>query len=192
MTESDAFPAPPAPPPPPPPPLQPPPPPLPESPPAASTALAFSAPPSASTGPVKGMWGDSLASPAGRRPLNSDMHWNWAAGCVVGLSALCLVLAGPRFAVAVDSSRLGQQRLGDWLLYGAALGGLLTVLCLASRTVAVVSVLSFATAAAAIAAVIKLQGTWTLTNRASWPLLAQIVGLGILGLAATAGLRRRA
>jgi hypothetical protein len=138
------------------------------------------------------MWGDPQAVPGGRRALNSDMHWNWGAGCVAGLAVLALVFAAPRFAVAVHDSQLGQQRLGDWLLYGGALGALLSLICLASRQLAVVATLSVASAAVSIAAVIKLQGDWNLSHDSSWASLGLVIGLGLLGLGSSAGLRRRA
>jgi hypothetical protein len=136
------------------------------------------------------VWGSAPAAPAQRRRLNSELHWNWAAGCVLGLSILCLVFAGPRFAVAVDNSQLGQSQIGDWLLYGAALGSLLTVICLASRRVLVVAVLSVATTAVAMAAIFKLQGDWNLAHNGTWASLGLVIGLGLLGLGSSAGLRR--
>jgi pheromone shutdown protein TraB len=117
-------------------------------------------------------------------------RWNWAAGSVVGLAILCLVFAVPRFAVAVDSSQMSQQQLGDWLLYGSALGSLLTVICLASRRVAVVATLSVVTAAIAIVAVFKLQGDWNLSHNTTWASLGLVLGLGTLGLCSSLGLRR--
>jgi len=147
--------------------------------------------PVAQPSPPKAVWGNPPMATAERRKLNGELHWNWAAGCVLGLSILCLVFAGPRFAVAADTSQLGQSHLGDWLLYGAALGSLLAVLCLASRRVLVVAVLSLATAAVAMAAVLKLQGDWNLSHNTTWASLGLVIGLGLLGLGSSAGLRRR-
>ncbi len=116
-------------------------------------------------------------------------RWNWAAGSIVGLALLTLLTAVPRFAIAVDDSLLDHQHLGDWLLYGAALGSLILLVCLAARSAAVVALLGFAVAGTAVASVIVIQDRWDMSRHATWSSLALALTFGVLGLLAL-GIRR--
>jgi len=127
-------------------------------------------------------------SPAGYRE-----RWNWAAGCVIGLTALATVFALPQLLQRLDEGFWSFIDSSEWTMWAAAGVGLLAILFLASGTTPVVAVAATASAGLAIASMV-LAEFWDqpagYNTYFMWTLFGAFVLLGLLSAVCLRRVRR--
>lgn len=120
-------------------------------------------------------------------------RWNWAAGCVIGLTTLSIVFSLPQLLVRLDEGFWDFIDSSEWTLWASAGAGLLAVLLLASGTMPVVAVAAAVSAGFAITSLI-ISDFWDEPSGYSfffsWTIFGAYVLLGLLSAVCLRRVRR--